>query len=227
MLNNTSILKNTRPVLDGFTSYLQVLFCLIIASFLASAPSSIYEVATGNPLFFKVDIGEPVAFTSENVLISTLITLFVLYLSSSIQVGISQFCLDIYNGKGINFTTTFNSFDTIKPLVVTLILTVVIMVGFILLIIPGVILALMYSQVYYILAENPNIGILETFKKSEKLMRGKKLQLFVFSLRFMFYAFLGIFTLFIWWIWLIPRYSVAFAGFYEELKKDIVGQSLV
>ena len=81
-------------------------------------------------------------------MISTLITLFVLYLSSSIQVGISQFCLDIYNGKGINFTTTFNSFDTIKPLVVTLILTVVIMVGFVLLIIPGVILALMYSQVY-------------------------------------------------------------------------------
>ena len=165
MLNNTSILKNTKPVLDGFTSYLQVLFCLIIASFFASAPSSMYEVATGNPLFFKVDIGEPVAFTSENVLISTLITLFVLYLSSSIQVGISQFCLDIYNGKGINFTTTFNSFNTIKPLVVTLILTLVIMVGFVLLIIPGIILALMYSQVYYILAEDPNIGILETFKK--------------------------------------------------------------
>ena len=53
----------------------------------------------------------------------------------------------------------------------------------------------MYSQVYYILAEDPNIGILEAFKKSEKLMKGKKLQLFVFSLRFMFYAFLGIFTL--------------------------------
>jgi len=31
---------------------------------------------------------------------------------------------------------------------------------------------------------------------------------------------LGVFTLFIWWIWVFPRYNVAFAGFYKELKKD-------
>ena len=36
-----------------------------------------------------------------------------------------------------------------------------------------------------------------------------------------FYFILGVFTLFIWWVWLIPRYSIAYAGFYEELKKDL------
>jgi len=40
------------------------------------------------------------------------------------------------------------------------------------------------------------------------------------TLRAILYFILGVFTLFIWWIWLVPRYSVAFAGFYEELKKD-------
>ena len=30
-------------------------------------------------------------------------------------------------------------------------------------------------------------------------------------------------TFFIWWIWLLPRYSVAIAGFYEELKKEFKG----
>jgi hypothetical protein len=34
------------------------------------------------------------------------------------------------------------------------------------------------------------------------------------------YFFASIFTLFIWLAWLLPRYSVAMAGFYEELKKE-------
>ena len=51
-------------------------------------------------------------------------------------------------------------------------------------------------------------------------MKGKKGQLFMLTLRAILYFILGVFTLFIWWIWLVPRYSVAFAGFYEELKKD-------
>ena len=220
MTSNSDIIKKTRPVFEGFTTYLQVFFCLIIASFIAGAPSSIYEAASGNPLFFELNYGEPLAFSGESVLISSIVLLLVFYLSASIQVGISLFCLDIYNGKGINFSTLFGSFSTLKPLAITILLTLIIGVGFILLIIPGIILGLMYSQAYYILAEEPNIAVLEALKKSEKMMKGKKMQLFMLTLRAMLYFILGVFTLFIWWIWLVPRYSVAFAGFYEELKKD-------
>tara|TARA_Y100000768_G_scaffold308141_1_gene242326 strand:- start:1063 stop:1734 length:672 start_codon:yes stop_codon:yes gene_type:complete len=220
MTSNSDIIKKTKPVLEGFTTYLQVFFCLIIASFIAGSPSSIYEAASGNPLFFELNYGEPIAFSGESVLISSIVLLLAFYLSASIQVGISLFCLDIYNGKGINFSTLFGSFSTLKPLAITILLTLIIGVGFILLIIPGIILGLMYSQAYYILAEEPNIAVLEALKKSEKMMKGKKMQLFMLTLRAMLYFILGVFTLFIWWIWLVPRYSVAFAGFYEELKKD-------
>ena len=220
MTSNSDIIKKTKPAFEGFTTYLQVFFCLLIASFIAGAPSSIYEAVSGNPLFLELNYGEPLAFSNESVLISSIVLLLVFYLSASIQVGISLFCLDIYNGKGINFSTLFGSFNTLKPLAITILFTLIIGVGFILLIIPGVILGLRYSQVYYILAENPDIGVLEAFKKSEKMMKGKKGQLFMLTLRAILYFFLGIFTLFIWWIWLFPRYNVAFAGFYEELKKD-------
>tara|TARA_B100000282_G_scaffold149947_1_gene108016 strand:- start:190 stop:861 length:672 start_codon:yes stop_codon:yes gene_type:complete len=220
MTSNSDIIKKTKPAFEGFTTYLQVFFCLLIASFIAGAPSSIYEAVSGNPLFLEFNYGEPIAFSSESILISSIVLLLVFYLSASIQVGISLFCLDIYNGKGINFSTLFGSFNTLKPLAITILLTLIIGVGFILLIIPGIILGLMYSQAYYILAEEPNIGVLEALKKSEKMMKGKKEQLFMLTLRAILYFILGVFTLFIWWIWLVPRYSVAFAGFYEELKKD-------
>ena len=99
-------------------------------------------------------------------------------------------------------------------------LVVVITLGFILLIVPGIILALMYSQVFFILADDPDVGAIEAFNKSEKMMRGNKLQLFMLNLEAALYLFAGVFTLFIWWAWLVPRYSVALAGFYQELKKQ-------
>ena len=220
MISNSEIVENTKPILKDFTTYLQVFFCLLIASFLVQAPSSIYEVATGNPLFLKFNYGEPIPFSGENILMSSIVTILILYLSASIQVGMSLFCLDIYNAKGITFSTLFSSFNTLKPFAVTIILTLIITVGFVLLIIPGIFLALMYSQVYYILAENPDLGVSEVLKKSEKMMKGKKWQLLMLMLRAILYFFLSVFTLFIWLIWLLPRYNVAFAGFYEELKKD-------
>ena len=67
--------------------------------------------------------------------------------------------------KAYNFSTLFGSFNTLKPLAITILLTLIIGVGFILLIMSGIILGLMYSQAYYILAEEPKIGVLEAFEK--------------------------------------------------------------
>jgi uncharacterized membrane protein len=78
----------------------------------------------------------------------------------------------------------------------------------------------MYSQVFFILADDPDVGTIEAFNKSEKMMRGHKWQLFMLNLEAALYFFASIFTLFIWLAWLLPRYSVAMAGFYEELKKE-------
>ena len=80
MTSNSDIIKKTMPVLDGFTTYLQVFFCLLIASFIAGAPSSIYEAVSGNPLFLEFNYGEPIAFSSESILISSIVLLLVFYL---------------------------------------------------------------------------------------------------------------------------------------------------
>ena len=34
----------------------------------------------------------------------------------------------------------------------------------------------MFSQIFYIMAENPQIGVIDAFKKSASLMKNKKLQ---------------------------------------------------
>jgi uncharacterized membrane protein len=75
----------------------------------------------------------------------------------------------------------------------------------------------MFSQIFYIIADDPETGVIEAFKKSASLMKNKKLQLFGLGMRYVGLFILGVFTLGIWWLWLIPQAYVSFAIFYKEL----------
>ena len=193
MKTNRELVEKTKPLLKD--SFVEVFACIFLASALP-------QIA--------------LQFAPQNILLN----IVVICVSSYIQLGLAVYCIGLYKGDEVNYVTIFSRFKGLKPIVFILILSVVIMLGFILLIIPGIILSLMYSQVFYILADDPDIGAIEAFNKSEKMMRGHKWQLFMLNLEAALYILAGIFTLFIWWAWLIPRYSVAMAGFYEELKKE-------
>ena len=193
MITNRDLVEKTKPILKD--SYVQVFFCLVLASIL---PQIITSVSPQN----------------------LILNLLAVCIAGYIQLGIAVFSLDVYNKGEVNFTTIFSRFNDVKPIIFIIILTIAIALGFILLVIPGIILALMYSQIFFILADDPDIGIIEAFNLSEKMMRNSKWQLFMLNLEAFLYFFAGIFTLFIWWVWLLPRYSIAYAGFYEELKKE-------
>ncbi|MDC1034837.1 DUF975 family protein, partial [Flavobacteriaceae bacterium] len=136
-----------------------------------------------------------------------------------IQIGIALYCLEIYKGKNVGLETIFSRFNGFKPIIFMLIYTLIVFLGLILLVVPGIILGLMYSQVFFILADDPDIGVIEAFNLSSKMMKNNMWQFFMLNLEALLYFIAGVFTLLIWWIWLLPRYSIAYAGFYEELKK--------
>lgn len=86
-----------------------------------------------------------------------------------------------------------------------------------LLIIPGIIAALYYSMVYFIINDNPNIGSLEAIEQSKLLTNGHKWQLLGLYFRFIALGLLCIFTLGIGFLWLIPFANVCLAQFYNQL----------
>jgi uncharacterized membrane protein len=193
MKTNRELVEKTKPLLKD--SFVEVFACIFLASALP-------QIA--------------LQFAPQNILLN----IVVVCVSAYIQLGLAVYCIGLYKGDEVNYVTIFSRFNGLKPIVFISILSIVIMLGFILLIIPGIILALMYSQVFFILADDPDVGTIEAFNKSEKMMRGHKWQLFMLNLEAALYFFASIFTLFIWLAWLLPRYSVAMAGFYEELKKE-------
>ena len=193
MISNRDLVEKTKPVLKD--SYLQVFACLLLALLLPQIVLSL---------------------SPTNVLLNIVIVCVTAY----IQVGVALYSLEIYKGKKVGLETILSRFNGFKPIIFTLIYTLIVFLGLILLVVPGIILGLMYSQVFYILADNPDIGVTEAFNMSSKMMKNNMLQLFMLNLEALLYFIAGIFTLLIWWVWLVPRYYVAFAGFYEAIKNE-------
>jgi len=192
MISNRDLVEKTKPILKDF--YLQAFACLLLASLL---PQIVLSLSPTN----------------------VLLNMVVFCLSAYIQVGIALYCLEIYKGKNVGLETIFSRFNDFKPIIFMLIYTLIVFLGLILLVVPGIILGLMYSQIFFILADDPDIGVIEAFNLSNKMMKNNMWQFFMLNLEALLYFIAGVFTLLIWWIWLLPRYSIAYAGFYEELKK--------
>lgn len=86
-----------------------------------------------------------------------------------------------------------------------------------LLVIPGIIKSLSYSQTFFILKDHPEYSVFEAITESKKRMKGYKWKYFVMYLSFIGWAILCLFTLGIGLLWLTPYVSTSMATFYNEL----------
>ncbi len=116
----------------------------------------------------------------------------------------------------------FKSFG--RALGAHLLMTLFIFLWMLLLIIPGIIASLRYSQTLYLLADNRSLGPLEAIRKSKQLMHGRKWKLFCLQLRFVGWSLLCILTLGIGFLWLTPYISVSVARFYDDIQPTMQTQ---
>ncbi|MBE6053297.1 MAG: DUF975 family protein [Clostridium sartagoforme] len=140
-----------------------------------------------------------------------------------ISVGLSKFLLNFTSYREEpSFKDIFSYFNIFfKSFGLQLLMTVIILFGCILFIVPGIILSLMYSQAYYILAEDPTKGIFECLEESSKLMYGYKWEFFLLGLSFIGWWLLSALTFGIGSLWVQPYQEVTSANFYLKLKYNI------
>lgn len=115
----------------------------------------------------------------------------------------------------------FYSFDMFLNALVARLLTILFtLLWAILFIVPGIIAAISYSQVFFILADDPSITASDAIDKSKKMMFGYKWKYFCLGLRFIGWAILCIFTVGIGFLWLVPYMQTTFAKFHDDIKGD-------
>ena len=202
-MNNSEIINVTKEILKG--NYKNVMLPFILATLLLG-------LAQSQDLYSNVyeTYGLSYVFTIGSI---------ALFIAGPISIGLAAYSLSIANEEDYSYNQIVAGFKYFfKALFLYLLFNISVLIGIILLIIPGVVIFLMFSQIFYITAENPQIGVIDAFKKSASLMKNKKLQYFGLFLKYMLFFILGVFTLGIWWLWLIPQAYVSFAIFYKELQ---------
>lgn len=88
-----------------------------------------------------------------------------------------------------------------------------------LLIIPGIIAAISYSMAYYLFVEDDSKLPMEYLTESKRMMKGYKMDYFIFMLSFIGWILLSFLTFGILLIWVIPYIAFSEAIYFDELKK--------
>ena len=152
-----------------------------------------------------------------------------LIIGGPMALGISIFSLKLARGEEARVEQIFEGFQMFeKALGAYLLMVINVFLRLLLLIIPGIIKGIAYSQVFFILAEDDTIDSRGALKRSEEMMDGYKWKYFFLSLNFVGWGILCLLTFGIGFLWLIPYVQVSYANFYDDLKgNDIVSSGMI
>jgi len=145
-----------------------------------------------------------------------------LLIGGPMTLGLSIFVLNISRDNNPDFSNIFDGFKNFGTAFVTYLLMMLgIIVGFILLIVPGILLTFGWSQAYYIISDEPDISAVEALKKSWEMMDGNKMDLFVLMLRFIPWILLCILTLGLGLLYVAPWAYVTFAKYHDQISGKV------
>ena len=145
-----------------------------------------------------------------------------------VTVGLTYFMVKFINDEKHEFKDLFHfANDYVRIFVVNLLQGIFIELWSLLLVIPGIMKAFAYALVPFLLADDKydNLSYTEVLKKSEEMMKGHRMDYFVFCLSFIGWFLLVIPTLGLICIWLSPYYETARVKFLNDIKVSAEGGS--
>jgi uncharacterized membrane protein len=131
-------------------------------------------------------------------------------------LGYAMFAISIFRRRETSAAEVFYGFERFgKAFGLYIVTSIFIILWALLLIVPGIIAAIRYSMSFYILADRPEIGIMEAIEESKKMMRGNKWKFFCLNLSFIGWILLSLLTLGIGLLWALPYMEVSIVAFYD------------
>ncbi|MDS0528445.1 DUF975 family protein [Clostridium sp. SHJSY1] len=143
----------------------------------------------------------------------------------SLEVGGRKYFVQSaqYKDSGKCFSFAFDGKNYIEIVKTMLVTNIFIFLWTLLLIIPGIIKCYAYRMVPYILADNPNIGVMRAIELSNEMTKGHKFDIFILDLSFLGWYFLGMLAFGIGIIFVFPYDYATNAELYLNLRKNYEG----
>lgn len=147
--------------------------------------------------------------------------LAVFLLGGTLQLGYSQFLLKQHDGQAAEFNDLFSQFHRYGTgFAQRFLRNLYVALWGILFIIPGIVKSYSYAMTPFLLADHPELTASEAISRSQELMDGHKMDLFVLDLTFIGWDLLASMTASLGNIALNPYKNAAHAAFYRQLVAE-------
>ena len=151
--------------------------------------------------------------------VSLLLLVVRLALGGVMSMGRATYSLNLIDGVEAEFADLFVGFRRFyDALIMNVVSILMVFLGALLFVVPGIILGYAYAMAPYILAETPDISGTEALRMSRQMMKGHKWELFWLELTFIGWSILAAFTLGLGNLALAPYQGVSKASFYRDVK---------
>src|SRR6056297_4364772 len=148
---------------------------------------------------------------------SGLFNIISLIVTGPLALGAIYFYMKLESGEEPNISIVFDGFQDFKRgLIFHLVSSIFIILWTLLLVVPGIIAAIRYSMGYYLMIENPDMEPMEALRESSELMKGYKMEFFMFVISFLGWLILSALTLGIGFLLLVPYYQMSKLNFYRK-----------
>lgn len=162
---------------------------------------------------------DPAQLTSYAVS-SVAFTAIYFVITTILEFGYLLYCLKVSNrDSSMSYSDLFLGIRYVfKVLGLSIMMFIFIFLWSLLLIVPGIIAAYRYSQAVFILAENPEKGIMQCIRESKEMMINHKFEYFVLELSFILWFLLLLVTCGLASIYVNPYMTVTKANYYNAIK---------
>lgn len=134
---------------------------------------------------------------------------------------------NLRSGKAFDVQSLFEGYNDYLRITGTyLLMCVYICLWTLLLVIPGIIKSVAYSQTLFILRDEPTLKYNGAIERSMAMMEGHKMDFFLLILSFIGWYILGIVSLGIGFLWINPYITRALVIFYEDLKSEYENKTI-
>lgn len=184
----------------------------------AQSVDELVKIFQERPEILALVAGAIFTIILATILISTLIDTF---LTNPLEKGCKTFFLRNSDDSTAGFEEVKKGFgpDYMRTVKTLFLKDLYIFLWSLLLIIPGMIKTYEYSQVHYILAEDPDISPKDALLKSKEMMNGHKKEAFVFDLSFILWDLLSVATFGLAHVFYVGPYEkAADAEYYKYVK---------
>jgi len=156
----------------------------------------------------------------DQALVSFLMSIIGFIIQILISIGLITIFIKSAREKDVSWNDMLvNKGRFLKFFGVSILFQIIVVLGFVLLIVPGIYLALRYQYAYYAILDNPEISIGRAFKQSSHMTKDIKWKLFWFGMVSIGIALLGMLALGIGLFVAIPVLGLSQSFVYIHIRK--------